>query len=728
MPEHSWWDGTPLPGSAVALAVFTAGAPHSAAGATGPVVAAAAAGDRAVLLRGDQLGTLLLCHKQATLVCSGAAALHWTLHDLLTRHHDTRAVGTLWGFSQHARLVDLNRLDAHLRRLADPQDSDVAPFGVIAARVLGVGFPADDDLQHQVLEGWTDPLPSGAESGRELALRLVRAMLDVYGALLAATRSALAPILGELRRLGRLRPRDADGRDDALCEEVIAAVGPLGVASDVRWDIAVGPAVHSGLRVDAGRWNELRRWTEDRYAAASRELLADRHAQGGFRRSGPTVDLLDSGQLRTDTRKLGPWLRAVLEELCDRNNCPVAWTGPPPGNAERWGVWASGHRLLHAWRVLSRAGRFCRAGLTAGRFFPSWDAHSLLPSTAPDLAWLRSSPHRVCVPHEGHSFLVCRLQNLRVRCLARLCRVRWYAGNGRLTGYLLTASGRHLEPFRCWLQAAAGELYAAAEYAGAGSTEPGAFEADGGRVRVAQQFLGMKQARPEEYRRWLQITYALLETLPLGLPPEHLAVLLDVERGLSVGSADVRRYGQLLADQVAYELKGFLADDALDLFTGRLRVPLRDALETLALGEHVDTVGAHVRRELLKGFHPGPVWDMVAAAGLPADAQPDLGQRLLRRRGLSLGGRLTDDAYCAQVRQQEYLLTIDETIKAAAHAVVSRGYRLAAVAGPELVLEIPGPGGDPRIPRRVSKLVRQAQRPLLGSLAAPCQCAWRDDW
>lgn len=728
------WNGRPLDQGPLAL-IIVPHAAHADAGREQPLFGAAANEVSTVILTREHFARFLKTHADATLVCFDAAGLHWGLHQLLVDGPpDPEALAALWGFSRDARLVDLRFLDFHCRRLAEPLAAVAASFHEIAARVLGAELPADDELQRRILEAPATPAPSGADAGHQLAGLFARTMLDGYRALSEIACAALLPVIAELRRLGRLR--GGQRLDDAaLCAEHVACFGPLGVAGDVQWAIAVRPALRSGLRVDVERWNEFRRWSEDRYATASRQLLEDAHARKAFRHDGPVVDLLDSGQPRTDSRKLGAWLRAVSGELCDRNNCPVMWEARPPGNPERWGVWASCHRLLHAWRTLTRAGRACRADVTAGKVYPSYDRCPLVPSTAPDLAWLRSSGHRACVPGAGHRFLVCRLQNLPVRCLAAVCRARWYTGDGRLAGYLLASRRRDREPYKSWLQAAAGELYAAAgglmtggEHAGSEAAGPEA-GSEGRRGRAAKRLARLKKARPDEYRLWLRLTRGLLMTLPLGLRPEHLAVLLKLDHNLDVSGGAVGRLGRLLAEHVAYELKGFLADDTLEVLTERVGVPFGQALRKLAPGEHVETVNAYVRNELIRGHRPSPLWDMLTEVGIPDDPQleQERGPQLLRQRGLSLGGRMTDATFCAQVRQQEYLFAVDDVIKRVAYAL-SAGYRLVAVAGPELVLEVRGRGSDPDVARHVALLARRAQRPLLGRLAAPCTCRWHDDW
>ena len=153
------------------------------------------------------------------------------------------------------------------------------------------------------------------------------------------------------------------------------------------------------------------------------------------------------------------------------------------------------------------------------------------------------------------------------------------------------------------------------------------------------------------------------------------------------------------------------------------------ALQAVAPEGHLETADAYVRNELLRGARPSSVWHAVIDSGLAGEPRPDVGRRLVGRRGISVDGRLTDDTFCAQVRHQEYLYSIDGVIKSVAYALVLNEFELVAVAGPEIVLSISNSHGDTdTILATVREVIRRAQTPLLGALAAPCECEWRDDW
>lgn len=175
----------------------------------------------------------------------------------------------------------------------------------------------------------------------------------------------------------------------------------------------------------------------------------------------------------------------------------------------------------------------------------------------------------------------------------------------------------------------------------------------------------------EAQSSWTAIIKALLECFPLGLPPELVRVYLQVEHRIELpGSALVDRMQAALAKEFAAELDGFFG---------------------------------------VAGLH---------------------GRESLRRREpeLTLAGRLTERLSSAQARQQVYLLSIDEVMKAILFQLVASGYRLVAIVEKEFVLEIPEACDPDAEVGRVLKLVRDAQLPLLGELAAPCRCEWRLDW
>jgi hypothetical protein len=140
--------------------------------------------------------------------------------------------------------------------------------------------------------------------------------------------------------------------------------------------------------------------------------------------------------------------------------------------------------------------------------------------------------------------------------------------------------------------------------------------------------------------------------------------------------------------------------------------------------EHAATAGARLRNVILRGLRGDSLWGAIQGAA----PGPDRARELLWRRGLSLGGRLTDRTYCAQARAQEYLFAIDEVVKAVAYALVAAGLKLVAAAGTEFVLEAPEEQATETVAAQVAERARRAQAPYLGALPSPCLCRWQDEW
>src|SRR5260370_37504130 len=82
--------------------------------------------------------------------------------------------------------------------------------------------------------------------------------------------------------------------------------------------------------------------------------------------------------------------------------------------------------------------------------------------------------------------------------------------------------------------------------------------------RAGEIFLPLKQSRPEVYHRWVRLTRALLESLPLGLPLPSLRVLVELDLGIELSPDEVMRFEGIVTAlyDVAYELRSFLSDDA----------------------------------------------------------------------------------------------------------------------------------------------------------------------
>jgi hypothetical protein len=853
--SDGWWSSGSLGNGPIVLEVFAADPPAGSGHVGRPVLGIAALRERVAFIRPEYLGHFIREHafkifsasparsKAApffqefavnSLVCSIAAPLHWVLHHHLTELHDEESTRALWDVSRCARLVDLQLLDWHVGRLRGQRTSVRTLEAILRDWTAADGLPEYERTRHEIIVAFSGGLPDPGTPALQRAAELVQSVWHAYQEMYRTASLGLLDLVIELRRLRRFRSAEFEGWTDAeVRDELIRAHGLLGVGIDVQAAIAFWPASQVGIRVDHGRWNEFRRWSEDRLRQAAMHLKSDPAARDCFRWSdgSPGIKLAADGTPLTDNRNLQGWLRTVSKRLFDYHNCPAFGAEMPPQRPEFWGAWVSCHPQLQYWRTLTRSGRSCVREPQGGRICPVYHVVPFVRSDHPDLTWLRSSPLRVCRPRDGHRFLVCRLPGLKVRCFAVLCRARGYALNGRLWGYFLRGNRGCFRPFRTWLEAVAGELYvvvhgarrgsaktenASQKSTGASSVEvigqhdeprgaavgPDSLDVEstklddrggepsqtidrpepvarmeemvrskqrrarrpvepadaapdidagqsealdigfiGGRLeQAASTFLPLKKTHREEYRRWVRLTRALLESLPVGLPVELLRTYLALEHDIELDQDELGRLVETLTamNDVAYEIAGFLTDETLELLAYRLDVALETAIALLCPGQHAETVDARVRSALLEWEKPSPVKDTIQKWVEQADARlreqgiepkSDLVRRLLLRRGLTLGGRLTDRTFCAQARHDEYKLTVDELLKSIAFALACNGFKIVAVANTELVLEVADEDAiQEGFSGMVARVIRQAQKPFLGRFAAPCRCRVQDEW
>jgi hypothetical protein len=116
-------------------------------------------------------------------------------------------------------------------------------------------------------------------------------------------------------------------------------------------------------------------------------------------------------------------------------------------------------------------------------------------------------------PREGHEFLVVRLSDLRLRCLAVLCR-QWYGPATAGLYPIVRISGN--------------PIHALADRLCQSERHGRHFGVD----EMNHEFEALQQNQPEEYGHWISLAQSLLDVLPLGLPYEIYRGILEWEYGL----------------------------------------------------------------------------------------------------------------------------------------------------------------------------------------------------
>jgi hypothetical protein len=769
------WDGNPLGPGPLAVAAF----PRVAADANADRLALVVAGseERSAVVVPGQVALFLKHYADAELLCCGAAELHWLFVQHLRYRHaqDAEAMATWWWYSREARLTDLSLLDQQVRRFRADAAPAARSLAELAAAYAGISLSAVAEVCAQATAALADP-------SRPLDLDLLASLAATANALLtvreclwqeaepvlrlvAATNRPLVwprPTPAEqlettnmLRRIYGDRAAvldEADEERSAPEPDAAQPVGPFGL-------FGVGVAVQGAIArtqprppappTEAPEREAVRAGAERAYADACTRLHREHGVRGCFRWNGHLVVRDSDGVPGTRPEVLRRWLRQARERLCDLHGYPADTPGDAEGqpcvDPERWGVWAAADPTLRAWRDMTRAARLLCWVECGGGGQPD-DAVALgFWERPPNLLTLRPLAAGLCRPRAGHVLVEGRLDGLNVRCWTLVCRIRRYTAAQRLFRYIL----RTPRP----LEMAAAELYAeqvchmdaarqARSDAGAVHGEPTAeqrwAEADWDEARASYErathgFAGLRRTQPRVYAPWMCLTQALLETLPLGLPPALQQFLLKYDFRLRLGASTIDRFADVLGREVAYELGGYREDDTLEELSKRLGVPLRELLDALPLNkEHWETQEGRVRNDL--GIPSGSLCRLLGQAekdgrgeDLPPD--PDLAGRWLKRSALTLAGRVTPPAFCAAARRAECEYAVEEVRAAVAYELVASGHNLAAWFGDRFVLEVDkAKAAETGWAARTRAVVQAAGVRVLGSLAPPCRLRrWNQD-
>ncbi len=386
-------------------------------------------------------------------------------------------------------------------------------------------------------------------------------------------------------------------------------------------------------------------------------------------------------------------------KLCDAVGypplLPLSTTIDWRRHGTRLGIWSRCDRDLSAWsRPFGAADvaefvATCKSDIASALF----DVQPLTNSCRPNLEVVRDLGVPVFCPHEGHVLVVAQLPQLKLRCLATLCR-HWYGG-------------------------AAAWLYSAFVFRQ--SDDPIHVVADRLRHRhrydvdtATEESEVLRRCQLDEDLGWHTLTRAMLEVLPLGLPFELAKTILDSEYGLDrLSRKEWEGLSKVLLRDIVLELRRFL-----DYDPGQ------------AIAENRGKLAQEVRHEIGLEFWlnvhnrprhdpaPSKAWKELGGGRHGRDDLGDSQDLKTLREGV--GGRVSSRWYPAEIHRQAWGFLIDDTLKLAGYALVARGFRLLAVVGEELLLEVPAHQVD-RVIQEVRSTCDQAARELLRG-AAP---AWR---
>lgn len=720
------WDGNRIGPGPVSLYLCTTDR-ESPETDSAVMFGAASDGEIGVGLLREHLAGFLRQHRDQTIVCYNAAELHWLLHDLFEENRDHEAIAVLWELSKDCRLVDLAILDQHARRITE---DGVAPDRLSLSRLVerhtGAPFPGTQAVRQAVGRSMPvnyrdfdiDRLSLPIRASVALAIthrRLGDAVQRIQELTQAARDSRQQPAVSVPTILPPPRRVDSDPEPTSLVNPPSAGprdgfespreFGPLGVGLDVTGGIALRQAERFGLLINADFLPELARRGEQMYARASKALREDSAIVN-------ELNWENYGQIARDPsgkpeygRALSWTLERKRKELSD-----AAGYSPllPPAASDDWrnfcaavGVWGHCDRELDSWRNLLGAADVVdfASRCTSETAEANFRVQPSVCSSRPNLMVISDLGVPVFHPREGQQFLAVRFTNLRLRCLAALCR-EWY-GTAVAGLYFVVRTSDN--PIRVMAE----RLYQCQRY--------------GHADEMNDEFGALQRNHPEEYRWWVSVTQSLLDVLPLGLPYEFTQRILEREYGLdSLHRSQWEDLSKLLVRTIAPELRNFLDYDPAQPVAENRSKSGRDARTDLGLEPWLNVYNRdRYDPSLLQ------TWRKLGGDRAGRDGLGNTGELKTIREGI--GGRVTSRWYVAEVRRQAWLMLVDDVLKLAAYALAARGFRLLAVVGEEFLLEIPlDPVGESR--EEVESICGLAASELLRGAGPSCTAQVCSAW
>jgi hypothetical protein len=695
------WKGTSLSDDKVALVVFAAGG-ETAGTAPKQVIAAATNGHNApVVVPVAQMADFLKVHARAHLVCHDAGQLHLVLSQDPVVAADAGALQALRGFVRDGRLYDVMLLD-QLVRLAQPgrDRARARTLPELAAQYARVTL-ADPARVQAIIPALPPTAPAHAD--QDLAAEAVQQAWALWMAFDALWEQA---------------------QDIATATGAPTRFGPLSLALQVRGAVALAHAQQNGLRLAPQAYQSIAGRCLQAQRKAVAALLADVEARRCFYTrpstagAGEEIELTTKGSPLVHPTQLERWLRIRSDAITGLHltdlTRPVRldrWLSQKPGE---WGRLVNFDPLLQAWADLWAAPAVTRSCLSASSSMlrPHYEVLPGIQSRDPDLDALRRlAGPGLFRPAPGHWFLVVELQELDLRALAAVCRCRF--GRSRLAD--LFSAGK--SPYD----------RAAAELAGC---TPTTFEA-------------LKQSEPEVHDRWLRIARALLKSAPLGLSVERIREIARGEEfGLDdLGLAELATWHGRLLKQIFPELEEYLADNTLVILGRKLGYD-RDQLERRLKSSFGNMPSSHHLRHWFRGdrslsrcieqrvwalLETSPNREQFAEYTTARERNRELYADLFSWGVTTPTGRVRGQLLFADAAQAEYLDVADDAVKAGGFALAEAGYRLVAVAGCTIVLEVAGPGTS-EVLTRAQALVSDAVKDVLPGIPAGCIARWSDQW
>ena len=221
---------------------------------------------------------------------------------------------------------------------------------------------------------------------------------------------------------------------------------------------------------------------------------------------------------------------------------------------------------MAAWVDLIHSADVTRFAVKQGKSkaLPAEEPHPRTSLTGLNLRHVRELGVPVFVPEPGNVFLTVRLTDLRLRCLAALCRSKYVRAMASL--YCRFNTGK--DPIHCWPEEAYIRLARDCHW-----------------EEAEKEFDNLRQIRPEDVPRSIRLARGVLETLPLGLPAALSLRILRNEFALEeVDETEWKNLAEIILNGAVMEMQPFLFYDVAETLATILRFRSRTVRKRLGVG------------------------------------------------------------------------------------------------------------------------------------------------
>lgn len=760
-----WTDQVPLDGSITLLIFATNSKAETEILKT--FLGLACIDQQCVWIHSADLGKFLFAHRDASFFCINAVGVHSCLHTYFLNTKESDAITVLWELVQQHQLFDLQFMEQQLVR--GKGDTLFKPDGIASMlqrhEVNWNREQKPDDLidgsslsLQSIMDG-SSPVLSLIEKLHKLSQRFI-AELRSQNEELVSYRAEQVHACYLLENVGyspyddaQTSPRNApaklsDVKDSNAKSKCAHEVPFPALGIEVQGEVVIRHLEQSRLQINLEKWEAAHFFWQKQWRKLSHELC-NRSMKDCFVWHGDSVMQLKNGRPALKTKLIRRWLERESQQLTDRHLATIRPPRTSQGHCsirvEDWKAWIYSHSDLLRWWNLTQTGMALSKGSNPTPISFQYQGTPLLGFRELDLGWIRAQQEQPLFRSaEGHQFLTLRIPLLRHSCFSQLCSATEHPLNSEQSQWsAYSPQGRLNECFH-----APNENYFSDEFRVSNECSSRRLD-DGGlswfdkvgrdmkgylerRLILAQlrSFPQEKFISPQEKMSkvldWTALAIALVELEPFLLIDEDSRRYLRDHYEIDL-PIDLLFHCQEFLRSHLNEFQYFTFDNLVTVRRSRgLGYELGEYAERLQWVTEFEKKLQYYRAQKIRPKNPNDV----GYRAYVSEQIKGLEELLHGNTGLSWLRRTTPLGTIAQVRTMEYLMTVDELIKAIAFRLIRNGHPLCAIVRDTFLLEYPLSLDQGEMIDDIHRLVNEVQLSIFPSDADPlaCEFIWQTEW